>query len=748
MGNDTSDLAASNHHGLRETMQRFVNANGEDAIPSQINYLENVLASLKQRVTGAALVIAGVELTQATQYFSINGQGSDYAADNSVPLIAQRELMLRIYVNDRGVALLPKYVTGRVTVYRVNNYGPDQHIATLSPTNGPLRAKSSAAIDRGDSDQTLNFRLRAAKCQGTLRFHVSIKEQPPLFDNPLAMEAEPLSSVNSSPIGSMAFTLLQPENEAPDLVASPEGPSSTAIVHGRFESVPTFRVRAVLVHYTGGGQDIPAPSGLDFAKTFEYVLKTYPIGRLEFSDCVEIDYDGDLSVPGGGCGPGWEGLLGVLREVAAGSDDNDIYVGLLPNGVMSNNGIIGCGNTGVAASINGNGPAMAQEIGHALSRQHAPCGGADGVDQNYPTYNGYLSGSIGEYGFDVFGSRVFNPARTYDFMGYCPSTWVSPHTYIGLRNAIQARFSQFAMASLVNDARQETLFLNFRVDRDGTVEMLPSFHLLSVPQPTYGDLPSEIACELLDETGRVLCFHRCRLTEKTQDEYGPHVNYQEVIPWAKRAVQIRFLRNREVLHVHDIEKTEPSIKIRTAKIRYAEKGTKLAWSAMSDDSQQTYFVRYSNDDGAAWHVIGANLRKTEFHAKLGALPGGERCMFQIVAISGVRTSVAETEPFSSPLKPRAAAILSPPSNTEVPESETVILRGGAFSPDFGLGDLEDVLWTSNLDGPLGEGIVLVVENLSIGFHTITLTVPDGIGGTSQATVSVRIIGSDNEPKPT
>jgi hypothetical protein len=69
-----------------------------------------------------------------------------------------------------------------------------------------------------------------------------------------------------------------------------------------------------------------------------------------------------------------------------------------------------------------------------------------------------------------------------------------------------------------------------------------------------------------------------------------------------------------------------------------------------------------------------------------------------------------------------------------------MLRGWAFSPDFGLGDLNDMLWTSNLDGLLGEGIVLVVENLSIGFHVITLTVPDGIGGTSQATTSVRVNG--------
>jgi hypothetical protein len=39
---------------------------------------------------GSDLTIVGVERTQGIQYFSFNGQGSGYATDNNVPLIAQR----------------------------------------------------------------------------------------------------------------------------------------------------------------------------------------------------------------------------------------------------------------------------------------------------------------------------------------------------------------------------------------------------------------------------------------------------------------------------------------------------------------------------------------------------------------------------------------------------------------------------------------------------------------------------------
>src|SRR5262249_46032540 len=45
------------------------------------------------------LSIAGIERTQATQYFLFNGQGSGFAPDNSVPLVANKILILRVYVD-------------------------------------------------------------------------------------------------------------------------------------------------------------------------------------------------------------------------------------------------------------------------------------------------------------------------------------------------------------------------------------------------------------------------------------------------------------------------------------------------------------------------------------------------------------------------------------------------------------------------------------------------------------------------
>jgi hypothetical protein len=129
------------------------------------------------------------------------------------------------------------------------------------------------------------------------------------------------------------------------------------------------------------------------------------------------------------------------------------------------------------------------------------------------------------------------------------------------------------------------------------------------------------------------------------------------------------------------------------------------------------------------------LSHPECRLRQDLLPGGERCLVQVVASSGIRTSVTQSKPFAAPLTPRLATILSADAAT----AGRVVLRGGAFSPDFGLGSPDDVTWTSNVDGLLGHGLVLVADRLvTEGLHAITLTAPDGTGRLATATTPVTV----------
>ena len=339
----------------------------------------------------------GIERTQAIQFFLSNGQGSGSAQNNALPLVANKTLFLRIYVNQTSVPGLPipAYVTGEVTF---------AGSAPISPFF-PIVARPATSLNRGNRNHTLNFIIPAALCQGVVNFTVSV------FD---------------------------PTNPADRSI--PE--TFTAY----FQKVPLLRVHGVLINYTGLGDsvggaprqpvNIAAPTQADLMNTLQYVTKTYPISGINFTGFEVAAFNGDLmDESGGGCGNGWNQLLSMLSNLRTASGSTDVYVGLLPAGVPRRF-FSGCGGggTGSATCYINDGVALAQEIGHVFDRLHAPCGSPAGPDPNYPKYGMYPSGSIGEFGFDTVTNQVFDPTSTSDFMSYCGG-WVSPYTYLGLMNA-------------------------------------------------------------------------------------------------------------------------------------------------------------------------------------------------------------------------------------------------------------------------------------------------------------------------
>lgn len=103
---------------------------------------------------------------------------------------------------------------------------------------------------------------------------------------------------------------------------------------------------------------------------------------------------------------------------------------------------------------------------------------------------------------------------------------------------------------------------------------------------------------------------------------------------------------------------------------------------------------------------------------------------------------------SVPVKPRRAHILSPAGDAQLSAGQALILRGGGYSPDFGLGSPDAARWTSSIDGVLGRGFEMLAKGQSTGTHQVSLEVPDGLGGTSQARTVVTVQAQDRpEPAP-
>lgn len=190
-----------------------------------------------------SISVFGVEQTQVVQFWNVpEGQGSGFAPNNSIPLIAQKPTVLRAYVAPVSEARTPPAsITGILSIS-----GPVVTI-NLSSLNGPIPAKPISQIQRAVLNDTLNFRIPWNWCVGTVACDLQLSDP--------ARSLPPLH---------YRFTL-------------------------QFESMPVLPVHGVLIHYTGPdffNNPVDAtPTPLDVLVVADSILRTYPINGFFFDGC-------------------------------------------------------------------------------------------------------------------------------------------------------------------------------------------------------------------------------------------------------------------------------------------------------------------------------------------------------------------------------------------------------------------------------------------------------------------------------
>jgi hypothetical protein len=679
-----------------------------------------LLAELEALTVPSNLSITGVEHNQVIQFFRSTLDPATIQGDNSIGLVAGKNTVVRVYA-DTGTDPNRPTIASVTGLFEIRPPGA----ASFTPVtvlNGPIAPRADATIQRRNANDTLNFLVPGVFCRDDVDYRVRV------FD-----------------------------------AARPTEPGfSSGTVQGTLQFVDTapLRMRGVGVTWTGVTPAVPATTLAQLVSTLAFVVKAYPTS-LVFVTGFETITDGGnyASTSGGGCGPGWGGLLDQLREMQGDSDD--IYFGLLPVAVPTSVAGCGGGDGRVAASRDVAAAAAilqtaTQEIAHAFGRDHA-CGSPP-LDPNYPTYNGFPMASIGEVGIDDQGN-VQDPALTLDFMaqGTCSTTrWVSPYTYEGLG-------SQFAPIGASSDTRatieagaheehqkgevmrREHLFLNFRIHRGGRIDVRPSFHYESEPRTKSGRL-TPYGIELRDAHNRPLEAQRILLTDPYRDLDSPGIDFFKQIPFDLDTARVVFTcgapgdcEQGELL-VIDVPREPPHVEILKPRDVYELKGrVRVVWSGECGGRALRYMLRYSSDGGKTFRAVAPSLSQTEHIVDLDTLAGGDRCQFQVLATEGIRTGSALSDVFRVPRKGRQVIIASDPSPAAIKQGETLRLRGFAFSPDAGSADPRTLAWTSDRDGALGAGPELVSQSLSPGEHVIALHAPDGLGGTSVAEHHIRVV---------
>ena len=118
--------------------------------------------------------------------------------------------------------------------------------------------------------------------------------------------------------------------------------------------------------------------------------------------------------------------------------------------------------------------------------------------------------------------------------------------------------------------------------------------------------------------------------------------------------------------------------------------------------------------------------------------GGSAARVRVIATDGFNTAEETSPTLSVAGKSANAAILLPEDGSEYVVGEQIQLVGDAYDLEEGTVAGSQLLWQSDVDGTLGSGSELLIDNLSAGTHRVTLSVTGDSAESARMTIEIRI----------
>lgn len=288
--------------------------------------------------------------------------------DASVPLIAGRDALLRVFVVADSANYFDSDV--RVTFYRGRRV---VHVARMAVGN---RRGIPVEVDEGRLDAT---------------HHALIPGEVVFPGVEMVVELDPGVQLPLRRGGQRRVPRLG--KLKPDV-----------------REVPEFKMTIVPIQHMG--QDTSLAAGASRMTTrsqaVRETLKMLPIHDYDFSVRETFHVSPGTS------------LLRAVDLLRITDGDPGYYTGIIANGGVA----YLSGRTNLSDTTTGT---MAHEFGHNMSLRHAPCGGARGADPDFP----YPGGRTGAWGHDLEAGTPWGPG-TPDIMSYCrgPGYWISDFHHI------------------------------------------------------------------------------------------------------------------------------------------------------------------------------------------------------------------------------------------------------------------------------------------------------------------------------
>lgn len=346
---------------------------------------------------------------------SIAKDGS--AASSSVPLIAGKEALLRVYLK-LGQGYVVHNVVGVLEI-------------TANGTTKTLKDVLAPAADSKDDVllSTLNFQLTPDLVTTNTTFKVSLVEQKKTMAPTTGALASryptdgSTASLKATSVGSqMKITLVPMRYNADGSGRLPDTSQAQLDVYKNiFYAMYPAPVVSITVR-----QAINCPSALSaYGNGWSSALQTLSYLRQQDGAADDVYYYGIFEPTSSFASFCSSGCIAGLSSLAQSPMDSWARAGV---------GLgYGGNNDGYASAFT-----AAHEVGHQHGRNHAPCGGAQGVDPSYPYSQGatstigYALTNIGWVGQGTVITPTVGQYTVRDIMGYCDPKWISDYTYSAL----------------------------------------------------------------------------------------------------------------------------------------------------------------------------------------------------------------------------------------------------------------------------------------------------------------------------
>jgi hypothetical protein len=520
-------------------------------------------------------------------------------------------------------------------------------------------------------------------------------------------------------------------------------------LHLHFLPLQHITINPVYLHVS---DKTPQPYQVD--AIFQLFNEVYPVQvdqGQRFDRTISPDMSGD-------------DVLDFMNDNFGSDNNSEFFLGIFPgdqgNFAANNGGTLGEAphNGGQVAWANANNPfAAVHEVGHDIGFDHWGCG--HGPDDDECGVLPIAHGGIGIFGTDILKWRVILPgdmsnpnngSHAHDFMTAYQQQiqWVSWYTYDILlsHHTVESYDAEDPPALLVRGS----------ISASGVVTLRPLYQI-DVNHPLSDTIVEDDPNDLYtlqgyDSAGNTLFVHNFEPFKRDLHtaDYGKALIIREVVPVLPNLQRIELRKGARVLGslMNPAPGQGPSVSI-TAPVNGTVwpvgKLQTIRWTSSSPAGVPLYtFVQYSPDGGKTRITLGRDIKGSELMVNPDELPGSTNAMIYVQVSDGMNTGSAAAGPFTVLPKSPSVHIVTPSAHTQLPAHIPIALEGTAYDLQESLNDTE-FRWSSDRDGLLGTGRLLTVWKLSVGQHTLTLTVTDSHGRVARDAIQIEVGVSQPPP---